>query len=193
MPSSTTPGSSNIHKFQSRDVDIGLRRLLNGSALPRFPQIRFTWDTHFGASVVGTLLQPVSLLAPLNGSDRIAPAIGGFYIRASGRSVALPASGYDYNSDWTPLLTGLSPAGMAASLAAPATCVHRIWSYSITSSARASRVGGIVSPSALAVFRLMTSSNLVGCSTGRSAGFAPRRILSTCSAARRHKCGKFAP
>ena len=32
-------------------------------------------------------------------------------------------------------------------------------------------------PSALAVLRLMTSSNLVGCSTGRSAGFAPLRIL----------------
>jgi hypothetical protein len=29
-----------------------------------------------------------------------------------------------------------------------------------------------------AVFRLITSSNLVGCSTGRSAGFAPLRILS---------------
>ena len=27
-----------------------------------------------------------------------------------------------------------------------------------------------------AVLRLMTSSNLVGCSIGRSAGFAPRRI-----------------
>jgi hypothetical protein len=27
--------------------------------------------------------------------------------------------------------------------------------------------------------RLMTSSNLVGCSTGRSAGLAPLRILST--------------
>src|SRR5215510_14680097 len=33
-------------------------------------------------------------------------------------SVALPAARYDYNSDWTPLLAGLSPAGMAASLAA---------------------------------------------------------------------------
>ena len=38
------------------------------------------------------------------------------------------------------------------------------------SSARASTDGGIVRPSALAVLRLMTSSNLVGCSTGRSAG-----------------------
>ena len=34
-------------------------------------------------------------------------------------------------------------------------------------------------PSALAVFKLITSSNLVGCSTGRSAGFAPLKILST--------------
>ena len=35
MPPSTTPGSSNIDKFQSSDVDIGLRRVLSGSALPR--------------------------------------------------------------------------------------------------------------------------------------------------------------
>src|SRR5205814_3065846 len=38
--------------------------------------------------------------------------------------------------------------------------------YSITSSARASSKGGTVSPSTFAVLRLMTSSNLVGCSTG---------------------------
>ena len=43
-------------------------------------------------------------------------------------------------------------------------------SYSITSSARASRVGGTSRPSALAVFRLSTNSNFVGCSTGKSAG-----------------------
>src|SRR6516164_11103033 len=57
--------------------------------------------------------------------------------------------------------------------------------HSITSSARASSVGGTVRSSALAVTRLMISSNLVDCSTGRSAGFAPRRTLSTYSAARR--------
>src|SRR5262245_25288067 len=56
--------------------------------------------------------------------------------------------------------------------------------HSITSSARASTVGGIVRPSAFAVLRLMTSSNLVGCSTGRVAGLAPLRILSTYVAAR---------
>src|SRR5262249_4036954 len=51
--------------------------------------------------------------------------------------------------------------------------------HSITSSARASSVGGTSRPSALAVFRLMTSSNSVASCTGRSAGRAPLRIRST--------------
>src|SRR5262249_49370162 len=55
--------------------------------------------------------------------------------------------------------------------------------YSITSLAWRSSDCGIVKPSALAVLRLMTSSNLVGCSTGRSAGFAPLRIWSAYRAA----------
>src|SRR5712691_6886320 len=46
-------------------------------------------------------------------------------------------------------------------------------SYSITSSAVASRVGGTARPSILAVEALMTNSNLVDCTTGKSAGFAP--------------------
>src|ERR1700756_3125399 len=49
--------------------------------------------------------------------------------------------------------------------------------HSITSSARASSVGGTSKPSAFAVLRLMTSSNLLDCTTGRSAGLAPLRIL----------------
>jgi hypothetical protein len=48
--------------------------------------------------------------------------------------------------------------------------------YSITSSAMASKVGGISRPRALAVLRLMISSNLVGCNTGRSAGFVPCKM-----------------
>jgi hypothetical protein len=44
--------------------------------------------------------------------------------------------------------------------------------HSITSSARAESSGGTSSPSALAAWRLMTSSNLVDCTTGRSAGFS---------------------
>src|SRR5262245_1669181 len=46
-------------------------------------------------------------------------------------------------------------------------------------------MGASSSPSALAVLRLMISSNFVGRSTGRSAGLAPLRILSTNTAARR--------
>jgi hypothetical protein len=51
--------------------------------------------------------------------------------------------------------------------------------HSIISSARARMDCGAVRPSALAMLRLMTSSNFVGCSIGRSAGLAPLRILST--------------
>src|SRR6188472_1106971 len=48
--------------------------------------------------------------------------------------------------------------------------------HSITSSARASKVGGTVRPSALAVLRLIASRYLLACSTGRSAGLAPLSI-----------------
>src|SRR5262249_859521 len=65
--------------------------------------------------------------------------------------------------------------------------------HSITSSARASSDGGMVRPIALAVVRLMTSSNLVGCSTEIPAGFAPRKILSTNSAARRNWASMLGP
>ena len=51
-------------------------------------------------------------------------------------------------------------------------------SHSITSSARASIAGGILTPSDFAALRLIVSSNLVGCSTGKSAAFAPLNILS---------------
>jgi hypothetical protein len=57
--------------------------------------------------------------------------------------------------------------------------------HSITSSARASSIGGMSRSSALAVFALMTSSNLVACWTGRSAAFSPPRILATYSAVAR--------
>ncbi len=51
--------------------------------------------------------------------------------------------------------------------------------YLVTLSARISMTGGIVMPSWLAVFRFMNSLNFVGCCTGRTAGFAPFKILST--------------
>ena len=39
--------------------------------------------------------------------------------------------------------------------------------------------GGTVRPSILAVWALMTCSNLLDCTTGKSAGFAPLRVRST--------------
>src|SRR5262249_43380246 len=48
--------------------------------------------------------------------------------------------------------------------------------YSITSSARASSAGGTSRPSAFAALRLITNSNLVDCTTGRSSGLAPLGI-----------------
>src|SRR6516225_5762142 len=47
--------------------------------------------------------------------------------------------------------------------------------YSITSSARESRVAGTSSPSAFAVLRLITSLNFVDCTTGKSVGLPARR------------------
>src|SRR5262245_31702243 len=69
----------------------------------------------------------------------------------------------------------------------------RLVHYSITSSVRASSEAGIVIPSALAALRLRTSSYLDGCSTGKSAGVAPFRILSTYAAVCRATSSWFAP
>jgi hypothetical protein len=92
--------------------------------------------------------------------------------------------------------------GMSASPPTPAVLPHcreptrcaisgceqpqQIPSYSITSSARASRAGGTSMPSALAVRRFIRNSNFVGPSTGIKLGLVPFSIFSTYRAARRH-------
>jgi DNA-binding beta-propeller fold protein YncE len=53
------------------------------------------------------------------------------------------------------------------------------FNHSITSSARSKMDCGTARPSALAVLRFTTISNFVGNCTGRSPGFAPRRMRST--------------
>ena len=65
--------------------------------------------------------------------------------------------------------------------------------HRITLSALASTLGGMVKPICLAALRLMTNSNFVGCSTGRSAGLAPLSILSTYVAARLSRSLMLAP
>jgi hypothetical protein len=67
-----------------------------------------SWFTH--------LLRPARLLAPLYGSDHLRGQRG---LLLPGFQRDEPVAGYDYSSDWTPLLAGLSPARMTASLAAP--------------------------------------------------------------------------
>src|SRR5262249_14404602 len=74
---------------------------------------------------------------------------------------------------------GPRDAGVAGCPSRGRTEVGRTAPHSLPSSAVASTVGGIAMPSSLAVLRLTTNSNLIGCSTGRSAGLAPLRILST--------------
>src|SRR5689334_16517911 len=69
----------------------------------------------------------------------------------------------------------------------------RFTAYRITLSALARMLGGIVNPICFAALRLITNANFVGCSTGRSAGLAPLRILSTYVAARRSKSRKLTP
>src|SRR5262249_59559457 len=51
--------------------------------------------------------------------------------------------------------------------------------HSITSSARASKIGGTSKPSALAALRLTTNSNLVPCFTSRAAAFPPSGVCCT--------------
>src|SRR5262245_22474047 len=63
----------------------------------------------------------------------------------------------------------------------------------ISRSARARSPCGKASPSTLAVLTLMTSSNVVGRSTGNSPGFAPLKMRSTYAATPRYITGKFGP
>src|SRR5262249_323798 len=65
--------------------------------------------------------------------------------------------------------------------------------HSITSSVRASNEIGGSRPSALAVLRLITSSNLVAYCTGSSPGFSPLRMRSTYDAARRYRSATSTP
>ena len=51
--------------------------------------------------------------------------------------------------------------------------------YLMTRFARERNSGESVSPICFAAFKLMTNSNLVACCTGKSAGLAPFKILST--------------
>ena len=123
MPLSMTPGSSIIASPELR-CRHRLRRDLSSSALPILPQ-----SVSRGARISGLpgsrICYGLSGCSPSCTDQTDCSASEGFYFQASNGSVSLPVAGYDYNSDWTPLLAGLSPAGMAASLAAPDPSVEK--------------------------------------------------------------------
>src|SRR5215510_1593039 len=77
-----------------------------------------------------------------------------------------------------------TPALLTYDIEMPPACLQKLAAlvehgYSMTLFAWSRSVCGIVIPNTAAVLRLMTSSNFVGCCTGRSPGLAPFRILST--------------
>jgi hypothetical protein len=86
-------------------------------------------------------------------------------------------------SDFTPIASEKRRSFISASCHKVPFARSKQHPYSITSSARSRIDVGSSISSALAVFRLMTSSNLFGCSTGMSPGLVPVRILATYRAA----------
>ena len=116
MPPSTTTGSPYIvsSKFTMPTWSSPHPNRLD---TPETPAIRSTRGLNFRGFTGLQLLRPVRLLASPRrirlGHD---PATGGFYVQASDGSVTLPAAGYDYDIDWSPLSAGLAPTGMAAKL-----------------------------------------------------------------------------
>jgi hypothetical protein len=89
-----------------------------------------------------------------------------------------------------PFYTDLTRSTCKTPLVVGAPDVADHWSTSV---AWKRRVGGIVIPRAWAVFRLITSANVVGCWTGRSAGSAPLRSFPTEAAARRSCSARLTP
>src|SRR6516162_6581382 len=99
------------------------------------------------------------------GNDRVRPG----HFGGRGRAKEQP---YPVNLAYLLRARRARPRRRAAEQRDELTTFH----HSITSSARASSVGGTSRPSALAVLRLRNRSTLVDCCTGRSAGFSPLRM-----------------
>src|SRR6476646_7709506 len=122
--------------------------------------------------------------APCEDSKRLALVLGG-NVRV-GSKADIPR--YGSHVRFTPIATTKAKFRKRPCLLCPRkrTCavqlgmsalgpIADIATYSITSSASNCIELGTVSLSVLAVPRLMTNSNLVGCSTGMSPGFSPLR------------------
>ena len=148
-------------------------------------------DRHLGIGPVSQL-NTWPVVSPVNASRR--PSRVAVHHSGSGR-LANPYPMGDFHLLFFASKTGALAAGSKApfrksaghfrrtALRGPFHCLSALripdlqtTRHSITWSASASIGGEIASASAFAVLRLMTSSNLVGSCTGRSAGFSPFRI-----------------
>src|SRR6266545_7112554 len=69
--------------------------------------------------------------------------------------------------------TFVSEVGTSVQCQKATYAVQQRAAYSMTSSARASSVGGTLRPRARAVGRFIANTNLADCTTGKSAGFSP--------------------
>src|SRR5436853_4467400 len=115
MPSSTTPGGPIIDSSRAAMSSWPSPRV-DRLGTPKAPAIRFTRAMTFVASWFTHLLRPARLLAPRYGSDHLRGQRG---LLLPGFQRVEPVAGYNYSSEWTTLLTGLSHAIMELSLAAP--------------------------------------------------------------------------
>jgi hypothetical protein len=85
---------------------------------PDTPAIRFTRALNFGAYefTIATACRFARL--PCRIRPGLLPAHRRLLLPGFRRVGTLPAAGYDYDIDWTPMSAGLAPAGIAASIAA---------------------------------------------------------------------------
>ena len=98
------PGEFDHRQFQRSDVDAAFAesRPARHSQDSRNP---FHAGDDFRGFLVHTSATVCQLARPLHGFDRL-PSQRGFYIRAFSGLVALPAAGYNYNSDWNSSVGG---------------------------------------------------------------------------------------
>ena len=118
------PGEFEHRHGPDRRCRHGLRRDLSGSALPKFPQ-----SASRGARLSrlpGLLtLRPARLLAPLRRIEPVSRPQRAFTSRLPTARSPSPPLGMTTTWAGPLVLAGLSPAGMAASLAAPDPTVRR--------------------------------------------------------------------
>ena len=94
-------------------------RFQDALGIPKSPTIRFRWATDFGASPVHSFAAACRVASLLDGSDRVSPAAETFTPGLSTLWSPVTPPGMTTVALGQSPLAGLSPAGTAASIAAP--------------------------------------------------------------------------